>query len=81
MAAITIVLFVLTFAIGFMLYMVVTPVVTEVRYNNSMWDDMPTNILAMGDQIHGIWILFILVIAGMIIFMGFQRASNARATA
>ena len=81
MAAITIVLFVLTFAIGFALYMIVTPIVTDARYNNSMWNDMPTNVLALGDQIHGIWLLFILVIAGMIVLMGFQRASNARATA
>lgn len=80
MAAITILLFVLSFAIGFALYMILTPIVTETRYNNHMWDEMPTNVLALGDQIHGIWLLFILVIAGMLVLMGFQRASNARAT-
>lgn len=81
MAAITILLFVLTFAIGYGLYMILTPIVTETRYGNDAWDEMPTNVLAFGDQIHGIWLLFILVIAGMLILMGFQRASNARATA
>ena len=80
MAAITILLFVLSFAIGFALYMILTPIVTESRYGNSMWDEMPTNVLALGDQIHGIWLLFILVIAGMLVLMSFQRASNARAT-
>ena len=80
MAAITILFFVLSLSIGFGLYMITTPIVTEVRYNNHMWDDMPTNVLALGDQIHGIWLLFILVIVGMVVLMAYQRASNARAT-
>ena len=79
MAAIAILKFVLTFALGFGLFMFATPIVTDLRYNNSMWDDMPTNILAFGDQIHGIWLLLSLVIAAMLVLLLLSEASNKRA--
>ena len=79
MAAIAILKFVLTFALGFGLFMFATPIITDLRYSNSMWDDMPTNILAFGDQIHGIWLLMSLVIAAMLVLLLLSEAANKRA--
>ena len=79
MAAIAILKFVLTFALGFGLFMLATPLITDLRYANSMWDDMPTNVLAFGDQMHGIWLLMSLVIAAMLVLLLLSEASNRRA--
>lgn len=79
MAAIAILKFVLTFALAFAMFMIATPLITDMRYNNSMWDDMPTNVLAFGDQMHGIWLLFSLVIAVMLILLLFSEANRTRA--
>lgn len=79
MAAIAIVKFVLTFALGFGLFMFVTPLLTDLRYNNPLWDNMPSDVLAFGDTIHGIWLLFSLVIGAMLVLLLFSEASNKRA--
>lgn len=79
MAAIAIVKFVLSFALAFALFMIATPLLTDLRYANPMWDDMPTNVLAFGDQMHGIWLLFALVIAVMLILLLFGESSRTRA--
>jgi len=80
MAMITIVLFVFAIAFGYIAYMLFTPVIADVRYNNSMWDDMPTDVLAFGDQIHGIWLMLGVVIIAIAVMAGISKAMQAGAS-
>lgn len=79
MGAVTIIKYVFGFAFGYIVYMLLGPVVYKTRYENSQWDDMPTNILAFGDQMYGIWILFIIVIAAVILLASIMEADRHRA--
>jgi len=79
MAVLTVIKFVLSFALAYILYMIFTPIIFQTRYENSMWDDMPVSIQAWGDQIYGIWILIIIIIAGIISLAAWAESSRQRA--
>ncbi len=79
MAVITVIKFVLSFALAYILYMIFSPIVFQTRYENSMWDDMPVSIQAWGDQIYGIWILIIIIIAGIISLSAWAESNRQRA--
>lgn len=79
MAAITIALFAFAFVVGFLMFMLFTPIMADLRYANPMWDDMPTTILAFGDQMHGIWLMLSVVIAAIIVITGISQGMRAGA--
>ena len=79
MAVITVIKFVLSFALGYIVYMIFSPIIFQTRYENSMWDDMPVSIQAWGDQIYGIWILIIIIIAGIISLVAWSESNRQRA--
>ena len=79
MAMITIVLFVFAIVFGYLAYMLFTPILADVRYNNPMWDEMPTDVLAFGDQIHGIWLMLGVVIIAIAVMTGISKSMQAGA--
>lgn len=80
MAMITIVLFVFAIVFGYIAYMLFTPILTEVRYSNPMWDDMPSDVLAFGDQMHSIWLMVGVVIIAIAVMTGISKAMQAGAS-
>ena len=80
MAMITIVLFVFAIVFGYIGYMLFTPIIADVRYANPMWDDMPTDVLAFGDQIHGIWLLLGVMIITIAVMSGISKSMQAGAS-
>ena len=79
MAVLTIIKYFLGFAFGYILYILFGRVVYETRYENSMWDDMPANIQAWGDQVYGIWILVAVVIAAVLLLAAWSESNRRRA--
>lgn len=80
MAMITIVLFVFAVVFGYLSYMLFTPIIADMRYVNSMWDDMPTDVLAFGDSIHGIWLMLGVVIIAIAVLAGISKSMQAGAS-
>lgn len=72
--------YVLGFVLGYIAFMLLTPLMADLRYANPLWDNMPVSILAFGDQIHGLWLMLAVVIAAIIIITGYAEATRARAT-
>lgn len=81
MAVVTIIKYVLVFFFGYMVFMLLGYLVYVTRYENPQWDTMPTNILAFGDQMYGIWILFIPIIAAIILTSAWAAADRSRSVA
>ena len=79
MAAITIIKYVLAFVFGFTIFMMLSPIMEDLRYENPLYDNMPTEILAFGDQMHGLWLMTAVIIAAIILLSGFGEAMRARA--
>ena len=79
MAAGTVVKFILAVAFGYLIYYFFSPLLYQTRYENSMWEGLPTNILAYGDQIHGIWLLIGVVIIAVAVFAAYNEADRNRA--
>lgn len=79
MAVVTIIKYALVFAFGYIVFMLLGLVVYKTRYANPQWDDMPTSVIAFGDQVYGIWILFIPIIAAIILLSAWAAADRSRA--
>jgi hypothetical protein len=79
MALTTIAKYVLAFVFGFAVFMLGSPMMAEIRYESGLWDDMPTSMLAFGDQIHGVWLMLAIVIAAIIVFGAITEAQRSRA--
>ena len=79
MVLFTLIKYVLAFFVGYMVFITAGPLMEMLRYENPMWDDMPTSMQAWGDQQYGIWILFIVLIAAVIIIAGIAEANRNRA--
>lgn len=78
MALFTLIKYVLGFFVGFMVFIVSGPVLYLLRYQNDMWDNMPVSMQAWGDQEYGIWILFIVIIAAVLVIAGINEANKNR---
>lgn len=80
MALFTIIKYVLAFFFGYFVFILLGPVVFMTRdpETNPMWADMPISMLAFGDQTYGIWILFVILIAVVIIIAGIAEANRNR---
>lgn len=78
MVLFTLVKYVLAFFVGYMVFIVSGPLMEMLRYENPMWDDMPTYMQAWGDQQYGIWILFAVLIAAVILIAGIAEANRNR---
>jgi len=79
MAVLTVIKYVLSFALAYILYMIFTPIIFQTRYENSMWDDMPVSVQAWGDQIYGIWLLIAIIIATIILLAAWAESDRRRA--
>lgn len=80
MAVLTLLMMVIVFVVGYATYALFTPIIYQTRYENAMWDDMPSNIQAFGDQMYGIWALVAIIIAAIILMAAWNSANRARAT-
>ena len=78
MAMWTIIKFVMAIFFGYLAYIVIGPMVFISRYDNPQWDDMPMFMKAFGDQMYGIWILFIVIMGAVLIYMGINEANRNR---
>lgn len=78
MALFTIIKFALAFYFAYLIFITLGPVVYQTRYANSSWDSMPAWMQAHGDQLYGIWILFLVIIAAVIIYAGINEARRNR---
>lgn len=80
MVLFTLIKYVLAFFFGYFVLIVVGPVVFMTRdpETNPMWKNMPISMIAFGDQTYGIWILFVVVIAVVIIIAGIAEANRNR---
>lgn len=74
----TIVKYGLAFFFGFLIFITFGPVVYQTRYENASWDALPVWMQATGDQIYGIWILFIPIIAAVIVYGAVVEANRNR---
>lgn len=80
MVLFTLVKYVLAFFFGYIVFTLVAPVVFMTRdpSTNPMWEGMPVSMLAFGDQSYGIWILFAVIIAVVIIIAAVSEANRNR---
>lgn len=78
MALFTLIKYVLGFFVGFLVFIVAGPLQYMLRYQNQMWDDMPTFMQAWGDQMYGIWVLMIVIIAAVLVVAGINEANKNR---
>lgn len=78
MAMWTIIKFVMAIFFGYLAYIVLGPAVFSSRYENSQWDSMPVFMQAFGDQMYGIWILFIVILGAVLIYAGINEANRNR---
>ena len=78
MALFTLIKYVLGFFVGFLVFIVAGPLQYLLRYQNTMWDNMPTFMQAWGDQMYGIWVLMIVIIAAVLVIAGINEANKNR---
>jgi hypothetical protein len=78
MAMYTIIKYVLAWFIGNIIFIIMGPMEKMLRYDNPMWDNMPTWMNAWGDQIYGIWVLFNVLMAATMIIAGITEANRSR---
>jgi len=80
MALFTLVKYVLGFFFGYIVFTLTAPVVFMTRdpATNPQWEGLPVFMLAFGDQTYGIWILFSVIIAVVIIIFGIAEANRNR---
>jgi hypothetical protein len=76
----TLIKYVLAFFFGYLVFSLVAPVVFMTRdvETNPMWEGLPISMLAFGDQSYGIWILFTIIIAVVIIIAAISEANRNR---
>lgn len=79
MAMFSIIKYGLAFYFAYLIFITLGPVVYQTRYANSSWDSLPPWMQAHGDQLYGIWILFIVIIAIVIVYAGINEARRNRA--
>ncbi len=80
MVLFTLIKYVLAFFFGYLVFSLVAPVVFMTRdvETNPMWEGLPISMLAFGDQSYGIWILFTIIIAVVIIIAAISEANRNR---
>lgn len=78
MALFTLIKYVLGFFVGFLIFIVSGPLQYLLRYQNDMWDSMPTSMQAFGDQMYGIWVLMIVIIGAVLVIAGINEANKNR---
>ena len=69
----------MTFAFGYVIFIFLGPVIFTARYSTGLWDKEPINIIAFGDQIYGIWLLLIPVIAAGLLLFAWREAERKAA--
>ncbi len=76
MALVTVVKFILGFFFAYVFFIILTPLIKATRYDTGQWANMPTNILVFGDNVYSIWILFSLLIGGVLILTVYREAER-----
>lgn len=80
MAVVLIVRFVLAVAVGFASFYVLAPIIYNLAYNTpGMWQNVDSQLLAVRDNLYGVWLLMAVVIMGVLILWGFSNANRKRA--
>ena len=78
MAMFTIIKYASGFFFGYTVFIIFAGLMFPIRYENPMWDGMPTHMIAFADQLYGVWILFAVLIAAVLIIFGINEANKNR---
>lgn len=79
MALVTVVKFLLGFFFAYVFFILLTPIIKATRYDTGQWANMPTSVLVFGDNVYSIWILFALLIAGVLVITVYREAERRAA--
>ena len=79
MAVLTILMYVIVFVVAYATYALFSPIIYQTRYENPLWDTMPSSVIAFGDQIYGLWALMAIIVAAVILLAAWNNANRARA--
>lgn len=79
MALVTVVKFLLGFFFAYVFFILLTPLIKATRYDTGQWSNMPTSVLVFGDNVYSIWILFSLLIAGVLVLTVYREAERRAA--
>lgn len=69
-------LFIAWFGIGVLMY-VMMPTIHEVAYNLPVWNTMPANLLAIRDNLYGVFLICGIIAFAVSILWGFSSATRA----
>lgn len=69
----------MTFALAYVLFILIGPIVHEMAYSNQLWDNMPVSELAFRDQTYGIWSLVIIIIVAILLLFAWREAERKAA--
>lgn len=76
MALVTVVKFLLGFFFAYVFFILLTPIIKATRYDTGQWSSMPVSVLVFGDNVYSIWILFALLIAGVLVITVYREAER-----
>lgn len=80
MALVTVLKFTFTFAFAYAIFILMGPVVKTMGYDTGLWNGLPTSEIVFRDNLYGIWLLFIVFIAGITILIAYQEAQRRART-
>ena len=77
MALVLIIKFVLSLFVGYLIFMFMSPILYEIRYNSpGLWANVSPSLLAIADQWYGAWLMMSVIIAAVLILWGFANANR-----
>lgn len=75
-AAVTIIKFILTWALGNAIFIIMGPTVKTMLYDSGLWDGLPANVLAFGDMLYDMWTAMIFIIPAIILIKSWREAEQ-----
>lgn len=76
MALVTVLKFVMTFALGYVLLTILGPIVHEAGYSNQLWNNMPVSEIAFRDQTYGIWTTVIVIMVAILLIIAWRESER-----
>jgi len=66
-------------AFAYIFFILLTPLIKATRYDTGQWDKLPVSVLVFGDTVYSIWILFALIIAGVLVLTAWRESERRAA--
>jgi hypothetical protein len=76
MALVTILKFVITWFLGNIFFILLTPILKTMLYDSGMWNLLPANILIWGDTLYVFWIAMVIIIPAVILIKAWREAEQ-----